>query len=566
MAKMMGGEYIAKHLAAYGVGAIFFVPNMLSRALARMEDLPIKRVLAHAEKAAVYMADGYARAAGKPGVCSAQAIGASNIAAGLRDSYLAHSPVIALTGGGLVGQQHRKAYQEISDYPVFEPLTKANFQVDRVERLPDLLRQAFREACSGTPGPVNLQIAGLRGDIEEHYADLDLIVEEIYTALPPHRPAPEAERVAEAMRLLADAKRPVIVGGGGTRQSGAGRELLELAERLSIPVATALHSLALVSDNHPLYIGVPGSYSRSCTNKIVSQADLVLFVGSQTGGQVTHFWQVPPPGTAVIQIGIEAEDFGRNYPNRVSLLGDARTALRLMLAQIPPVKQKAHVSWAARAKAIVDDWREETYPLRDADIVPMRPERLMREVSNHLPEEALVVCDTGHMGMWAAQQLWVNHSNWDFIRSAGSLGWAFPASLGAKCAVPDRPVICITGDGGFWYHLQEIETAVRCGIHTVTIVNNNCSLNQEIPTVKRVYEGTQPQRDGELWRFSNASLAKIAESFGGRGFRVEQPKDIGFALEEALECGAPAVVEVMTDIGALAPTAWTEAAIPAIGH
>jgi acetolactate synthase-1/2/3 large subunit len=566
MAKMRGGQYIAEHLVGYGVSAIFFVPNMLSRALACMEDLPIKRVLVHSEQAAVYMADGYARASGKPGVCAAQAIGAANMAAGLRDPYLAHSPVIALTGGGLVGGQHRKPYQEISDYPVFEPLTKANFQVDRVERLPDLLRQAFREACSGTPGPVNLQIAGLRGDIEEHQADFDLIVEPEYTALPAHRPAPEAGRVAEAVRLLRSAKRPVIVAGGGTRQSQAGKELLEFAERLSIPVATALHSLALVPDNHPLFIGVPGSYSRSCANQIVSQSDLVFFIGSQTGGQVTHFWQVPPPGSTVIQAGIDAGDLGRNYPNAVSLLGDAKITLRAMLAQIPPGEKETHASWAAWAKDIVDEWRRDIAPLRDATSVPMRPERLFRELSDHLPDNALVVCDTGHIGMWAAQQLWVNHTNWDFIRAAGSLGWGFPASLGAKCAVPYRPVICVTGDGGFWYHLQEIETAVRCGIRTVTIVNNNCSLNQEIPTVRRVYEGTQPRRDGEMWRFSPVSLAKIAESFGAVGLRVERPQDLGPAMKVALECGAPAVIEVMTEVEALAPTAWTEANIAVVGH
>jgi acetolactate synthase I/II/III large subunit len=160
----------------------------------------------------------------------------------------------------------------------------------------------------------------------------------------------------------------------------------------------------------------------------------------------------------------------------------------------------------------------------------------------------------------------VNHTNWDFIRAAGSLGWGFPASLGAKCALPYRPVICITGDGGFWYHLQEIETAARCGIHTVTIVNNNCSLNQEIPTVRRVYEGMQSRRDGEMWRFSKVSLAKIAESLGGFGYRVERPQDIGPAVKQALGCGGPAVIEVMTDIEAQAPTAWTEAAIPVIGH
>jgi acetolactate synthase-1/2/3 large subunit len=552
---MTGGRFVAEFLNAQGVTAFFFVPTMLSRALAEMDDMPIKRVLTHGEKAAAYMADGYARASGRPGVCAAQAVGAANLAAGLRDAYMGHSPVIALTGGRWGHQKHKINYQEMDDFPMFTQVTKANFQADTVTRIPDLLRQAFREATSGTPAPVNVLFAGKEGDIEHDEADLKVIAEEAFMRVPAYRPTPEAARVAEVARLLTAAQRPVIVVGGGARLSGAGAEVLKLAETLSIPVATSLNGFSLVPDNHPLYIGVPGTYSRSCTNKILVRADLILYIGSQTGGQVTHFWKIPPAGTPVIQIGIDSSDLGRNYPNAVSLLGDAKTALQLLNQAVAGGKAPRNEKWLEETSAAVKAYRAEVKPLRDSDAVPMRPERILREVGDWLPSDTIVVCDTGHAGMWSAQQFWVNKP-WDFIRAAGSLGWAFPASLGAKVAMPKKPVVCFTGDGGFWYHLQELETAVRCGIPTVTVVNNNDALNQETMIFRQAYGGKSSKKEGEMWHFSQVNFSEIAKSMGALGIRVTKPAKIRSALDQALSSGRPAVVEVMSDIEALAPNPW----------
>jgi acetolactate synthase I/II/III large subunit len=552
---MTGGRFVAEFLKAQGVTAFFFVPTMLSRALAEMDDMPIKRVLTHGEKAAAYMADGYARASGRPGICAAQAVGAANLAAGLRDAYMGHSPVIALTGGRWGHQKHKVNYQEMDDFPIFTQVTKANFQADTVSRIPDLLRQAFREATSGTPAPVNVLFAGKEGDIEHDEADLKVIAEEAFTHVPAYRPAPEAARVAEAARILTAAQRPVIVVGGGARLSGAGAEVLKLAEALSIPVATSLNGFSLVPDNHPLYIGVPGTYSRSCANKILVRADLVLYIGSQTAGQVTHFWKIPPAGTPVIQIGIDSSDLGRNYPNAVSLLGDAKTALQLLNQAVAGGKAPRNEKWLEETSARVKEWRAEVKPLRDSDAVPMRPERILRELGDWLPSDTIVVCDTGHAGMWSAQQFWVTKP-WDFIRAAGSLGWAFPASLGAKVAMPKKPVVCFTGDGGFWYHLQELETAVRCGIPTVTVVNNNDALNQETMIFRQAYGGKPSKKEGEMWHFSQVNFAEIAKSMGALGIRVTKPGEIRSALDQALSSGRPAVVEVMSDIEALAPNPW----------
>jgi acetolactate synthase-1/2/3 large subunit len=554
MPKMTGASYMAEFLVGYGVRAIFFVPSILSRMLAEMDNLPIQRVLAHGEKAAAYMADGYARASGRPGVCAAQDVGAANLASGLRDAFMSHSPVIALTGGRSNRHKHKRPHQEADDYPLFVPLTKANFQVDQVERIPDLMRQAFREATTGTPGPVHLQLSGKQGDVENEIAELELIVEEQYARFPAFRPRPDPGQVRKMGQRLRESARPVIVAGGGARVSGAGTELLKLAEKLSIPIATSIGALALVPEDHPLYMGVPGTYSRSCANKALLQADLVLFVGSETGGMLTDFWRVPRPGTEVMQIGIDACDLGRNYPNSLSVLGDAKVTLQELLESLEPTEQKS--SWVAEVRRLVAEWRAEGKPLRDSDAVPIRPERILKELSDWLPEDVLYVCDTGHSVMWTAQQLWKNGTGWDFIRCSGSLGWAFPASLGAKCAVAERPVVCFTGDGGFWYHLQELETAVRCGIQTVTVINNNNALNQEINVFTRAYDGKPSAKWGDMWRFTKVNFAKIAEEMGAWGIRVEKPGQLRSALDQALSCGRPAVVEVMSDMEALAPRAW----------
>ena len=554
MPKMTGGRYIAKFFEAAGVKAVFFVPTILSRPLAEMDDMPIKRVLCHAEKGAAYMADGYARASGRPGICGSQAVGAANLAAGLRDALLGNSPVIAFSGGRMSSQKHKGAYQENDDLPIFEQLTKANFQVDEVDRLPDMLRQAFREATSGNPGPVNLQLFGNHGQLEDQIGDLDLRVEKNFTKVPAFRPSPDRDSVKEAARHIMKAKRPIIVAGGGARLSGAGAEVIELAEKLSIPIATSLASYALVPEDHPLNIGVPGTYSRECTNRALMLADLIIYVGSKTGGQVTHFWQVPAPGTPVIQIGINPSDLGRNYPNPASLAGDAKASLKMLIEEVE--RSGDNAAWVDEVQKLVKTWRDSINELRNSDARPVRPERLMKEVGDAIPDDALVVVDTGHTAMWAVQQLWMNSKKWDFIRCAGSLGWGFPAAIGAKCGVPERPVICLTGDGGLWYHIQEFETAVRCNIPMVTVVNNNNALNQEYSIFKAAYDGKPSKKSTEMWHFNQVSFAKMAECMGGVGIRVEDPAEIGPAIKKALASGRPAIVEVIGDIEALAPTAW----------
>jgi acetolactate synthase-1/2/3 large subunit len=556
MPRMTGARLFAEMMRGYGVTHIFFVPAFMLKAFAEMEDMPIGRVMVHGEKAAAYMADGYARVSGKPGVCMAQMIGASNLAAGLRDAHMAGAPVIAITGGPTPQSRYRHAYQEVDDVTQFDSVTKFNAQVDHVSRLPDLLRQAFRVATSGAPGPVHLRIQSHLGQMTEQEADLDPLVETHYRRAPAFRPEPEMRQVEDALAALAGAKRPMIVAGGGVIRSGAQREVVELAEKLGIPMATALNAKATLPDAHPLNAGVPGAYSRDCANRALAEADLVFFIGSHTGGQVTNNWMFPPPRTRVIQLDIDPAELGRNYPNTVSILGDAKTVLRRMIEAAPGTAHAA-AEWTKRVQALVADWRAENAEMRDADVAPIRPERICREISDALPPDGIVVSDTGHAGIWTARFIELRHAAQGYYRTAGSLGWGFPAALGVKCAAPERPVVCFTGDGGFYYHIAELETARRHNINAVIVVNNNSALNQEIRLNDIAYGGKQRGRSEEMWRFPELDFAKVAESFGCAGIRVEKAGELGLALKRAIAMGKPVVVDVVTDLYAIAPHPWT---------
>ena len=554
MPVMTGGRFLAETLRGYGVTHAFFVPAIVRRAIIEMEKVGIRRIVTHGEKAAAYMADGYSRASNRLGICMAQSVGAANLAAGLQDAYLALSPVIAITGQRPLMHQYRNSYQEIQHVPPFDPVTKYNVIVNSVEQLPHLVRQAFREATSGAPAPVHLDFQGTQGEVVvEAEADLEVTIEETFTRVPAFRPEPEASRIREAARLISVVRRPVIVAGGGVAASEAQREVVELAEMLSIPVATSLNAKGTISEDHELSVGVVGSYSRWCANRTVAEADLVVFIGSHTGSQVTLDWKIPPPGTPVIQIDIDPSELGRSYPTAVALQGDARATVRRLIEALEPMGPRTE--WLDRVRRLVQEWRNEAAPMLNSDATPIRPERICREITDHLPEDALLVSDTGHAGIWTGTMVELRSPGQGYIRCAGSLGWAFPAALGAKCASPERPVLCFTGDGGFWYHIAELETAARYGINTITVVNNNHSLNQEKRATERAYAG-QPGNSDEVWQFQDVDFARVAETMGCFGVRVERPAELRPALERAFASGRPAVVDVASDIEGIAAPPW----------
>lgn len=552
-----GGRVIADILQAHDVECVFFMDAILRRALVELERLGIRRILPHSEIAAAYMADGYARITGKPAVCMAQSVGAANLAAGLQDAFFAQTSIVALTGRQPAVMQYRNAYQELPHEPMYKSVTKASMRVDQIEQLPHVLRQAFRESTVGRSGPVHIDIAGHTGDAIGSAPLPGFSAEGVaFSSRPAFRPPVEAGLLTQAAEMITKAERPVIVADMGVCISRAEEAVREFAESTSIPVVASLDAKAVLPEGHPLNGGIVGSYSRACANRIVADADLVIFVGSIVGDHVSNNWTLPAMHIPVIQIDIDPAQLGRNYPNALGLPGDART----IVEQLKPLcAQASRQAWVQQAQKYVREWNDSVALARASESQPIQPERLCAELSDVLPANAILVADTGYSSQWSGTYVQLRHPGQRYLRAAGSLGWGFPASLGAKLAAPDSPVVCFTGDGGFMYHMPELETALRWGLNTITVVNNNHCLAQGARSIKTAYENSDGNAE-EIYHYRPMNFAAIAEAMGCKGIRVTNPSDFPAAFEQALSSQLPVVIDVVTDPDALAPLPWTPSA------
>jgi acetolactate synthase-1/2/3 large subunit len=466
--------------------------------------------------------------------------------------------VIALTGRKQPAHQHRNAYQEIPHAPLYAAVTKFDAQVDSAAARPRLLRQAWRAAMTGTPRPAHLDLNGLQAEIIEtgtvrEPAGADPALQ---LRMPPHRPTPSDDEIERAAAALRAAKRIAIVAGAGATASQAGPELLALGQALAAPIGTSLGARGIIPTRHALSIGCVGSYAAPPANQVVHEAELVLFVGCDTGDQVTHTWRIPAIDTQVVQIDIDPLELGRSYPNTLGLMGDPKATLAKLLAALG--KPARDTGFAERAHGIVAAWREERAKLLASNAVPITPDRLCAEITAALPEDGILVADTGYSGIWTCTLIELNGTAQTYLRAAGSLGWAFPASLGAKCAAGKRKVICWSGDGALYYHATELETARRRGIAVVLVVNNNSGFGQGWPNVQRM-QGNKPGDVADLGRFGPTGFADVARAFGVRSIRVEEPSQIAPALRDALASDETVVVDVATDIDCRAPEPWLRA-------
>jgi len=379
-------------------------------------------------------------------------------------------------------------------------------------------------------------------------------VDDAHTRFPAFRPAPDPAAVERAVVAIRAAKRPVIVADRGVIVSGAGAALARFAERIQSPVVVTLDAKHAMLEDHKLFRGAVGLYGRGCANHVVAESDLVIYAGSNTSDHTTANWTMPKQGTAIIQIDIDPLEIGRNYPGVIGILSDVRAGLEALATDADAMK---HDDWLAHTQKFVDEWRVEAEKARSSEQIPMRPERLVKELNEVLPKDAIVIADTGYAALWTGTLLYLRDPAQQYFRAAGSLGWSFPASLGAKCAAPDKPVICFTGDGGFFYHLPELETARRRNIKTVTIVNNNHCLSQGLRNLNIAYEGrAEPNRKGECYEYRETDFAKVAQSFDCFGVTVDKPQDFGKAFEAAMKSELPAVIDVKTQFAVQAPLPW----------
>jgi acetolactate synthase-1/2/3 large subunit len=496
------------------------------------------------------MADGYAQATNQPGVVITQGgPGATNLFAGLADAWQSHTPVLALTPIIPDMRYHGNSYQEV--YVDFSQVTKYDAEVRMMHRLPEFLGKAYREMTCGAPRPAHLYIAG---ELEAMTLPTDLReLGDRYFSYPAFRPKADETDVQRAAELLRNAKRPCVVAGRGAIASGAWNEITLLAELLEMPVTTSLGGKGAIDERHPLAMGVQGSYRRSSANDVIDEADLLLYIGSHIGGATTLLHTIPGPNTPIIHIDIDPAQPGKNYVTQVPLIGDARAVLQQLVAAVGEVDSTERAPWADHCRQGRAAWWKSQEQHWKSDASPIRPERLGVELTKALPADALVVTDTGYSAAWSGAFLDLPGGK-NFLACEGSLGWAFPAGIGAKAGAPERPVVVWTGDGGFWIHLPELETAVRNKINVITVVLNNHALVFDTHLLQAFWSASHDV--DMLSEFKEVSFAEIAKQMGAFGIRVTDPAMIGDAVRQALAADLPAVIEVIIDHSAVAPVAF----------
>jgi acetolactate synthase-1/2/3 large subunit len=563
--RMRGAKAVLDTLAAFGTEYVFGVPGSTLPIFAEFAGRDdVKLVLARDERAAASMADGYARISHKPGVCTGgEGPGTTNLLTGIGEAYMSSVPVIAITAARSPLEDDKNPIMFCrgrvhNTFRVLEPYTKWSVQAHSPDRVPELLARAFTIATTGRPGPVQVE---LYPDAQRQEAVVEIKGDLEYSVWPAQRVWPDPAKLEAAARLLLSARFPVIVAGGGVVSSGAFDELLALAEHLSAPVATSLFGKGSIAETHPLAVGCSGIHSRASANEIVSKADLVMFIGSNTDAHTTNKWTVPEPGKVkVIHLDIDPDEIGRNYPTEVGIVADAKTGLGGLLAavrQIQPTASKVQERYDAVAKA-VGAWRRGIAEDQNSDAVPIRPQRLMREVNEFLKPDAILLGDLSFSSVWVC----VHHDckqagrNITYARGFDILGWGLPASLGAKLAAPDRQVLSIVGDGSLGYCIGELETARRHNIAAVNIVLNNGGLGYEKLLINYHNKPGQFTEETPGCDYVDTDYAAIARAFGCVGIRVERPEQIRPALEEAFASGRPAIIDVVVDPNVIPPITY----------
>ena len=544
---MKGYEFIAQTIKEYGISHVFKMEVILLRTVKELNRIGVNVVITHNETAAGFMADGYARSTGKPGIAMSQSIGAGSMVPGIFDAHLGNSPVIAITGMKEPKLQYKNGFQEADHQKMFAGITKFNAIAYSSVQLGYLLRQSIREAMTGKPGPAHLDFMDRIGRMTELYdVDEPIFADEAFKSSPPYRLVPDSEMVDKAVEALNKAERPLILSGRGAVVSGAHDEVIEFARKGDIPVVTTPDGKAIIDENDPLWAGIIGEYGMACANKTASVADLVIIIGSNANDSTTHEWRCPPPETQVIHIDIATTEIGRNYPNTIGLAGDAKVTTGMLIEKMAA---KTHEAWRSQVSGYFETNREVLENMMDAGNGLIQPARMVREINKALPDNAIIVSDTGHEAMFSNGILRLKPTQ-NYFRCAGSLGWPYPASLGMKCGNPDRPVVAFIGDGGFFYYLGEMETAVRAGIATVTVVNNNGGLGLCAKNVNDLYVD-DPERGVENYKFSPVNFSEAAKAFGCESIRVTEAEDIAPAIEKGLQSGKPTIVEVITDLNAV---------------
>lgn len=544
-------EAIAQTLKAYETEYFFLVTGGDQDLWIALQAAGIKLINCRSEHAAVYMADGYARVSGKPGFVYGQyGPGVANVVAGLADPYWSMSPVISLTTSTRTVSKDRYEYQELDQLPLHASVTRWSKSVVRPERAAEMVRGAIRAATGSTPGPVHLEIPS--DMLRENAEATNIYKERSFGQVPSLRSAPPPEAVLEIVEALLRAERPILIAGNGVLISEAWAEVEALVEALSLPVATSMGGKGAIREDHDLALGLIGRYSRKVANDVARECDLALVVGSRLGGLVTDSYTIPPPSARILHIDVNTDVLGATYREQISVQADAKLALKAILEEVQRRgAMRPPTPWARQSAERVQSWKAELHSeIGRSPNQPIHPATAIDILRAQLDPEDIAAADTGYMGAWVGATYPVTAAGRRFIRANGSLGWAFPAALGAALAAPDVHVACVIGDGGIAYHLTELETAVRCQIPLLVVVLNNGCLAFEYHEQKYNW---QNQIVPSVNDYVDIDYAAIARDFGAEGHRVTDARDLPEVLHKALKTELPTLVDVIIDKEVLGP-------------
>ena len=555
--ELCGAHVLARALKRHGV-EVLFGQSLPSALLLVIPEFGMRQIAYRTENAGAAMADGYARASQKVGVVTAQnGPAAALLAPGLAEALKVSVPIVAIVQDVRRNQTDKNAFQELDHFDIFRGCAKWVKRVSEITRIEDYVDMAFTAAAGGRPGPVVLLFPQ------------DLLLEPVtqetgevrHASLgtyPLDRCVADPARIDEAARWLAQARQPLIVAGGGVHLSAAHEVLARLQESASLPVATTSMGKGAVAETHALSLGVIGYFmgTRGMARHLralVEQADCVLFVGDRTNQNGTDSWTLFPKNARYIHIDIDGQEVGRNY-EALRLVGDAKLTLsalndamaRLDLGKRRAARNEVEQKIAAGKKA----FQEEAHGMLNSDAVPIRPERLMRDLNALISPDTLIVTDASYSSIWAMNYLAAQRAGQRFLTGRGlaGLGWGFPAALGAKIAHPSRDVVCIAGDGAFAHMWSELETAVRMKIKVTIIVLSNQILGYQWHAEEVMY-GSHT----DACQFSPVDHAAIARACGCEGVRIEKPADFKPALERALRSSTTTLIDVQIDPKAYPP-------------
>jgi len=556
-----GGALLAGLLAEHGVRHVFGVPGGQTLALydAILDRQPalggvagseatLRHVLVRDERSAAYAADAYARVTGRAGVCDATVgPGAAKLPSGLGEALGASVPVVALVSelpARLAPHRYRSAASQALDQAaLLAAVTKWQATVPDAATMPALVRQAFREATTGRPGPVALF---LPQDVLDGPAKREPSLEASvrFGSFPAFRPAPDPDDVAAAVAVLRAAERPFVLAGGGVLHSGAGAGLAALAEALSAAVGTTLSGKGAIAEDHPLSVGVTGSMGTAAAAAALAEADVVLLAGTKAGSGATFGWTLPHDGQAIVQLDVDPAELGRAFPLAAAVLADARLGLRGLLAALSGPAAPDRARWRARVAELTAAWRAERDAERASDAVPIAPQRVLGEIEAACGDDDILICDASLASGWGGVYLEQRRAGRRVLcpRGQAGLGYALPAAIGVATAEPARRTVVLTGDGALGYAVGELATVAELGLPVTVIVLNNRSLGW-IRWYRRIHFG----RGWEDEDFTDVTFAEVAKGFGVAGQRVTEPARLGAALRGALESARPALVDVVTE-------------------